>query len=136
MRFLALDTLKEGAKTGELCERRLAWLADRLAEAPDRPTVILMHHPPFKTGVPFMDGQEFEGADAFAELVGDTRTSSGYCAGICTGRSSADSPARSPAWRRRRRSTCRSICVPAPISTSCSNPPRVFCTSGAPASAW
>lgn len=69
VRFLALDTLKEGAKTGELCEGRLSWLADRLAEAPDRPTVILMHHPPFKTGVPFMDGQEFEGADAFARIV-------------------------------------------------------------------
>ena len=70
VRFLALDTLKEGAKTGELCGERLSWLADRLAEAPDRPTVILMHHPPFKTGVPFMDGQEFEGADAFAGIVG------------------------------------------------------------------
>lgn len=70
VRFLALDTLKEGAKTGELCAERLAWLEDRLAEGPGRPTAILMHHPPFKTGVPFMDGQEFEGADAFAELVG------------------------------------------------------------------
>lgn len=70
VRFLALDTLKEGAKTGKLCEERLSWLADRLAEAPDRPTAILMHHPPFKTGVPFMDGQEFEGAEAFARIVG------------------------------------------------------------------
>lgn len=70
VRFLALDTVKEGAKTGEMCAERLSWLADRLAEAPDRPTVILMHHPPFKTGVPFMDGQDFAGADAFAEIVG------------------------------------------------------------------
>lgn len=70
VRFLALDTLKEGAKTGEMCAERLAWLEDRLDEAPDRPTVILMHHPPFKTGVPFMDGQDFEGADAFTGIVG------------------------------------------------------------------
>ena len=70
VRFLALDTVKAGAKTGEMCRERLAWLEDRLAEAPERPTVILMHHPPFKTGVPFMDGQDFEGADAFAEIVG------------------------------------------------------------------
>ena len=70
VRLLALDTLREGAKSGEMCAERLSWLDDRLTEAPDRPTVILMHHPPFKTGVPFMDGQEFEGADAFARIVG------------------------------------------------------------------
>ena len=70
VRLLALDTVKEGAKTGEMCQERLAWLKDRLAEAPDRPTAILMHHPPFKTGIPFMDGQDFAGADAFAEIVG------------------------------------------------------------------
>ena len=70
VRFLALDTVKAGAKTGEMCQERLAWLADRLAEAPGRPTVILMHHPPFKTGIPFMDGQDFAGADAFAKIVG------------------------------------------------------------------
>ena len=69
VRLLALDTVREGAKTGEMCAERLAWLRDRLAEAPDRPTVIFMHHPPFKTGVPFMDGQDFAGADAFAEAV-------------------------------------------------------------------
>ena len=70
VRLLALDTVKAGAKTGEMCEERLLWLEDRLAEAPGRPTVILMHHPPFKTGIPFMDGQDFAGADAFAGIVG------------------------------------------------------------------
>ena len=70
VRLLALDTVKEGAKTGEMCKERLSWLKDRLAEAPGRPTVILMHHPPFRTGVPFMDSQGFAGADAFAEIVG------------------------------------------------------------------
>lgn len=70
VRLLALDTVKQGAKTGEMCAERLAWLKDRLAEAPERPTVIFMHHPPFKTGVPFMDGQDFAGADEFADIVG------------------------------------------------------------------
>ena len=73
VRLLALDTVKPGAKTGEMCAERLAWLEDRLAEAPGRPTAILMHHPPFKTGIPFMDGQDFAGADAFAEIVGAYR---------------------------------------------------------------
>ena len=70
VRLLALDTVKAGAKTGEMCAERLGWLRARLAEAPRRPTVIFMHHPPFKTGVPFMDGQDFAGAEAFAEAVG------------------------------------------------------------------
>ncbi len=31
-------------------EERLAWLDAKLALAPDRPTLIFMHHPPFRTG--------------------------------------------------------------------------------------
>ena len=94
VRLLALDTVKEGAKTGEMYRERLSWLKDRLAEASERPTVILMHHPPFKTGVPFMDSQDFTGADAFAEVAAPTRTSSGCCAGTCTGPYSAALPVR------------------------------------------
>ena len=69
VRLIALDPVIEGAKSGELCAERLAWLEARLAEAPGRPSVIFMHHPPFKTGVPFMDDQDFGGAEALEELV-------------------------------------------------------------------
>lgn len=55
LRLLALDTVIAGASGGELCATRLAWLEARLAEAPTRPTVILMHHPPFPTGIGHMD---------------------------------------------------------------------------------
>ncbi len=37
---------------GTLCGERLQWLAARLAEAPHRPTVLFMHHPPFPVGMP------------------------------------------------------------------------------------
>ena len=40
---------------GELCADRLGWLAARLAEQPGRPTLVLMHHPPFVTGIEHMD---------------------------------------------------------------------------------
>ena len=40
---------------GALCEARLGWLAARLAEQPDRPTLVLRHHPPFQTGIEHMD---------------------------------------------------------------------------------
>ena len=55
LRMLGLDTLgAEGAPAGALCPARLAWIEDRLAEAPDRPTLILMHHPTFLTGIGFI----------------------------------------------------------------------------------
>ena len=40
-----------------------------LAAAPDRPTLVLMHHPPFATGITFMDGYGLENIAALAEIV-------------------------------------------------------------------
>ncbi|MBX3611067.1 MAG: phosphodiesterase [Hydrogenophaga sp.] len=54
LRLLVLDTVVPGAPHGELCAARLAWLADRLGEDP-RPSAIVMHHPPFATGIGHMD---------------------------------------------------------------------------------
>jgi 3',5'-cyclic AMP phosphodiesterase CpdA len=51
-RLLFLDSLAEGEIGGRLCERRLAWIAARLAEAGDRPVTVFMHHPPLSVGVP------------------------------------------------------------------------------------
>ncbi len=55
LRLIGLDTTIPGAGQGRLCERRLAWLAEILAQAPERPTVLMMHHPPFETGIRSMD---------------------------------------------------------------------------------
>jgi 3',5'-cyclic AMP phosphodiesterase CpdA len=54
VRLIVLDTLIPRAPGGELCPRRLDWL-DRALAATDRPTVIAQHHPPFVTGLTFMD---------------------------------------------------------------------------------
>ena len=69
VRLVALDTLVPGQAGGLLCEERLDWLAARLAEAPDRPTVIFMHHPPFVTGIAHMDRYGLARAHEFAEVV-------------------------------------------------------------------
>ena len=53
-RLLLLDTLREDKASGELCARRLAWLARELAAAEDT-VYIAMHHPPLAVGVEFMD---------------------------------------------------------------------------------
>lgn len=70
IRLIGLDTLSdEGASGGRLCEARLDWIAGRLAEQPRRPTVVFMHHPPFATGIGFMDAVGCENGGRFAEIV-------------------------------------------------------------------
>lgn len=51
LRILVLDTLEVGRHGGGYCETRAAWLHNRLEEAPERPTLIALHHPPIATGI-------------------------------------------------------------------------------------
>ncbi|MBX3561592.1 MAG: metallophosphoesterase [Sphingomonas sp.] len=51
LRIVVLDTLEPGRHGGAFCAARAAWLRARLAEAPDRPTLIVLHHPPIDTGI-------------------------------------------------------------------------------------
>jgi 3',5'-cyclic-AMP phosphodiesterase len=68
LRLVGLDTLQPGQAGGVLCEQRLAWLAARLEEAPQRPTLLFMHHPPCATGLP-LDHYGFPGAEALGALL-------------------------------------------------------------------
>ena len=54
VRILVLDTLEIGRHGGGYDEVRAAWLAARLAEAPGRPTMLALHHPPIATGLSWM----------------------------------------------------------------------------------
>jgi 3',5'-cyclic-AMP phosphodiesterase len=69
LRLLALDSVISGQSGGELCARRLAWLDDRLCQAPGTPTVILMHHPPFATGIGHMDKIGLANPHDLAQIV-------------------------------------------------------------------
>jgi 3',5'-cyclic AMP phosphodiesterase CpdA len=69
VRIVALDTQVPGRPEGALCPRRLGWLADRLAEAPGRPTLIAMHHPPFVTGIGHMDAMRCFDDVALAKVL-------------------------------------------------------------------
>jgi len=69
LRIVALDTLDAGSVDGRLCEARLDWLAARLAEAPDRPTLIAMHHPPIDIGIGWLASTRFEGRDAARDII-------------------------------------------------------------------
>ncbi len=51
VRIVCCDSVIAGIAAGELCSDRLDWLDARLSEAPDRPTIVALHHPPFYTGM-------------------------------------------------------------------------------------
>ena len=69
MRLVMLDTLIPGKGEGELCSARLDWLDRTLAAAPDRPTIVAMHHPPFATGIAHMDAIGLNNRDEFASVI-------------------------------------------------------------------
>ncbi len=54
LRILYLDTLEEGRHGGAYCATRAAWLSRELTAKPDRPTLIVMHHPPVDVGLEWM----------------------------------------------------------------------------------
>jgi Icc protein len=73
VRLVALDTVIPGEARGTLCEERLAWLDRTLAAAPERPTIVLMHHPPFATGIAHMDALGLDSGDRLAAVIADHR---------------------------------------------------------------
>lgn len=69
LRFIGLDTKRVGHDGGEMCDERLEWLDETLSARPERPTLIFMHHPPFITGIGFMDKTPFVNADKMEQIV-------------------------------------------------------------------
>lgn len=49
LRIVMLDQIVPGAVHGEITSAEAAWLDQTLAAAPDRPTIVALHHPPFAT---------------------------------------------------------------------------------------
>jgi 3',5'-cyclic AMP phosphodiesterase CpdA len=69
VRIIGWDTTMPGRSGGIASPERLAWLDARLAEQPDKATVVLMHHPPFHTFIGHMDVQGLERSDALADVI-------------------------------------------------------------------
>jgi 3',5'-cyclic-AMP phosphodiesterase len=55
LQLIALDSLEEGSGIGVLTEETLDFLSSALSDAKDRPTLVMLHHPPFMTGIGHMD---------------------------------------------------------------------------------
>lgn len=71
MRIVCLDSVRFGTHDGTLCDERVDWLSARLDEAPDKPTMIALHHPPVPTAT--HTAINFSGAERFGEIVAANR---------------------------------------------------------------
>jgi Icc protein len=64
VRVVCLDSSRAGEDGGRLDAGQLAWLDATLASAPATPTIVAVHHPPFATGIRYMDDIALDPADA------------------------------------------------------------------------
>lgn len=69
LRIVGIDTVIPREPAGELGEARLAWLEQALSAAPDRPTMVMMHHPPFTAYIGHMDAIALRDREAFARVI-------------------------------------------------------------------
>jgi 3',5'-cyclic-AMP phosphodiesterase len=67
--LVLLDSSVAGKPHGDLDAATLQWLEAMLASAVDRPALLFLHHPPFKTGIWHMDRQNLLNAADLAPIV-------------------------------------------------------------------
>lgn len=69
VRLVMLDTVIPGSGAGILCAARLAWLDAALAAEPEKPTIVVMHHPSFECGIQHMDAINLREPEAFTAVI-------------------------------------------------------------------
>lgn len=86
IRLLGLDTMVNQPDRADLepgdihhggifDDERARWLSNQLSAAESRPVVIAMHHPPFKSGIHWMDKNGLQGTDRFVDVVSSSPAS-------------------------------------------------------------
>ena len=74
VRIIGLDSLVTGSSHGDLAPETLAFLETALAEAPEAPTLVMLHHPPFETGIGHKDRTSLQaGVSALERLLAANR---------------------------------------------------------------
>lgn len=69
VRLVGLDTTIPGAHGGQLLDAQLLWLDQLLKQRPDVPTLLILHHPPFVSGIGHMDREPFINADGLQQVI-------------------------------------------------------------------
>lgn len=70
VRIIGLDSTVPGESGAAFDKARDTWLRGVLA-ADSQPTILAMHHPPFLTGIEWMDQSGFDGLERLATTLGD-----------------------------------------------------------------
>ncbi len=68
MRFIGLDSTLPGLPGAEFDAERERWLVDAIDGAPGR-VALALHHPPFATGIQWMDSNGFIGLDRLEHVL-------------------------------------------------------------------
>jgi Icc protein len=71
VRVVGLDSSMPGREGAVFDDDRGAWLRSVLSEEVDGPTILATHHPPFETGIAWMDRAGFEGVERLAAVLTD-----------------------------------------------------------------
>ncbi len=69
LRLIGLDSTIPGSHGGQLLDSQLQWLDAQLALRPDAPTLLILHHPPFISGIGHMDREPFINAAALEQVI-------------------------------------------------------------------
>lgn len=69
VRIVMLDQTVPGEVHGEITRADADWLDDTLAAAPERPTIVALHHPPFATHDLLFDTIGLRHAERFAVVI-------------------------------------------------------------------
>ncbi len=69
LRLIGLDSTIPGSHGGQLLDSQLQWLDAQLALRPDVPTLLILHHPPFISGIGHMDREPFINAAGLERVV-------------------------------------------------------------------
>lgn len=69
LRVIGLDVTLRGEDHGLVTPDHANWLEITLASAPDTPTVLVTHQPPFDTGIGFIDAYRCFGEDLLAQVL-------------------------------------------------------------------
>jgi 3',5'-cyclic-AMP phosphodiesterase len=70
VRLVGLDSTEAGERKGVFDARRRAWLEETLAQEPEKPTILFIHHPPFDIAQHYVGGYRHQqDADDLAAVV-------------------------------------------------------------------
>lgn len=69
VRIVALDVTVPGEHHGDFDNAAAVWLEATLAAEPERPTLLMMHQPPFASGIHYIDQYNCRGGERLAAVV-------------------------------------------------------------------